>query len=320
VVFKKSEQYEKVVKRIYEFLSPGNKVTQNDSILGKDSKVPRQIDVSIRGVVGGHEILIVVECKDTKRKVDVKEIEALCTKLKDVSANKGVLISNSGFSSGARRLAAQNGIDLFSVHDAEEKDWKLELKFPIIWEEISPHISGEIYMVFEDQVSTNQFNVDANACFNIGGVNWFPKFKYDWETGAIPVDDDKYVYDPGIKNPSIRFKDGTDVRLKSFVLEMNFKRSYYLGFFDDLPTAKALKNEMNGSVQTLLFSTDVHAFDKSKLIYLPTKEKLAINPKTHIKILLRPAIGNWQLKAFSVDGPEFHMRREINIPMNPTGD
>jgi hypothetical protein len=312
----KSEKYEKLVKRIYELLSPDNKVVHNDKILGKDSQTLRQVDVSIRGKVGEHEILVAVECKDTKRKVDVHEIDAFCTKLKDIGANKGVLVSNAGFSSSARRSAERNGIELCSVHDAEEKDWRLQLKFPVIWEEIEPHIECKLHMAFDPPVVLGK-NLDANSIFEIGDVNWFPKFKDDWEAGRIPLDKDNYIYDPLIPNPSVRLKDGGVAPLKEFKIEMNFKRNYYLGFFDQLPTAKAILNETTGTIHKLIFSADVEWFDKRKLIYLPTTQTLAIDPKTHIKLLLRPQINDWRLKAFTATGPNFNLRREMRVPLTP---
>src|SRR4051812_963460 len=102
---KKWREYEKMITRIYQELEPLAVVTHNDKIIGKDSKIERQIDVSIRTKVAGHEILIIVQAKDYKSPPDVNVVGELATVIKDVGASKGILISNAGFTEGAINLA-----------------------------------------------------------------------------------------------------------------------------------------------------------------------------------------------------------------------
>src|SRR6266487_3446785 len=102
---RKWQDYEKMVARIYQELEPLATVTHDDKIIGKESKIERQIDVSIRAKVAGHEILIIVQAKDYKKRPDINVVGEFALVIKDVGASKGILVSNVGFTEGARNLA-----------------------------------------------------------------------------------------------------------------------------------------------------------------------------------------------------------------------
>jgi len=94
-----------------------------DSIPGIDSKTNRQIDISIRTRVGSYSILVVVECKDYKDPVDVTAVESFISALKDVRANKGVMISAKGFTQAAQNLSTHHNVYLLRLIDTESVDW-----------------------------------------------------------------------------------------------------------------------------------------------------------------------------------------------------
>jgi hypothetical protein len=106
----------------------------DEKLPGHDSKTLRQIDVVIRGVVNQYQILIVVECRDEARPVDVGEVDAFVSVVRDVRANKGVMISTSGFSSAAIELARVHGITTktYLYLDTENIDWKTEVTIPVL--------------------------------------------------------------------------------------------------------------------------------------------------------------------------------------------
>lgn len=56
----------------------------------------------------------------------IKDIDAFCGFIDDVGANKGVLISDSGFTEGAIKRAAAADIKLttMTLREAEDTDWK----------------------------------------------------------------------------------------------------------------------------------------------------------------------------------------------------
>ena len=58
--------------------------------------------------------------------------------IKDVDATHGVTVCRSGFTKGARKYARNKGIELYNLHDAESRDWRLELTMPLLWIDLHP--------------------------------------------------------------------------------------------------------------------------------------------------------------------------------------
>jgi len=74
---KTGKEFEQLVYNIYKELEPHADVRWNDFIEGNDSKIQRQIDISIRSEVAGHKILIIIQAKDQKRPADVNIVGEL---------------------------------------------------------------------------------------------------------------------------------------------------------------------------------------------------------------------------------------------------
>jgi len=94
----KWKRFEKLAYEIQKDLAPNAEVKFDEKILGVDSGVPRQVDISIRQNIGQMPMLIVMDCKDHKDPVDVKDMEAFAGEVRDVRAHKGVMISSNGCS------------------------------------------------------------------------------------------------------------------------------------------------------------------------------------------------------------------------------
>jgi hypothetical protein len=102
-------------------------VTRNHKLEGRRSGVQRQVDVWLEAVVGdNHRVTVAIECRRyTGRPVSIKDIDAFVGFLEDVGANKGVMISNSGYTDGAKKRAGNAGIELrmLTIEEAEKFDW-----------------------------------------------------------------------------------------------------------------------------------------------------------------------------------------------------
>lgn len=98
-----------------------SKITRDEKVMGFESKVERQIDVAIRAEVGTYQMFVAIECKAKARPIDVAEVGSFATMIRDVRANKGVMISKSGFTPGALNMGKANGLDLidFDISSAE---------------------------------------------------------------------------------------------------------------------------------------------------------------------------------------------------------
>jgi hypothetical protein len=127
----KWKRFEKLIHQIHQQFGKDN-VTLDERLPGFDSKTDRQIDVVIRGVVNQYAILVVVECRDKERPTDVGEVEAFVSKIRDVRANKGVMISTSGFTTAAVEMARTHAITTRTYLDTENVDWKTEVSIPVL--------------------------------------------------------------------------------------------------------------------------------------------------------------------------------------------
>jgi hypothetical protein len=127
----KWRRFEKVVAAIHRLKCEGALVQFDEKIIGQLSKRKRQCDVTLRFSNGYYDFLLVVECKDKNRPVKVEEVEALCQKLRDIRADKGVIVSAHGFQAGAVAVAEKTGVDLFTLKEIKG-DWTARLRQEVI--------------------------------------------------------------------------------------------------------------------------------------------------------------------------------------------
>ena len=76
-----------------------------------------QIDVYATFIAMGVQFKIICECKQYKNRVNREKVVVLGDKVKSLGAHKGILLSTSGFQSGAIQYAKAHGIALFQVFD-----------------------------------------------------------------------------------------------------------------------------------------------------------------------------------------------------------
>lgn len=70
----------------------------------------REVDVVAVQPVAGHEVRVGIECRDRTDTPDVRWVEEAITKFDRLHINLGVLVSASGFSEPARKVAAAAGL------------------------------------------------------------------------------------------------------------------------------------------------------------------------------------------------------------------
>jgi len=129
----KWKRFERQIHQIHAQLAPqGAIVTLDDRIVGSESKVERQLDVTIRVSVAQYKLLVIIECKDEARPIDVGTMGEFASLLRDVKGNKGVMISSSGYTPAAIEMARAQGIDTRTYLDTESADWKSEVAIPVL--------------------------------------------------------------------------------------------------------------------------------------------------------------------------------------------
>lgn len=115
--------YERLVAALHKKLDPNAKVSWDTKVKGKGGNM-RQIDVMVEGRVGSAPILLVVECKRYASKVGVELIDGFIGKLSDVGADKGVIVSKSGFTRDALQRAEHGGVIACVLRPAKDEDWQ----------------------------------------------------------------------------------------------------------------------------------------------------------------------------------------------------
>lgn len=76
-----------------------------------------QIDISFEFYAANIRITGIVECKKYSRPIERKVVAELYTKINSLGVNKGVIMSTSGFQTGAVDFAKSHGITLLQIVD-----------------------------------------------------------------------------------------------------------------------------------------------------------------------------------------------------------
>ncbi|MEA5391186.1 restriction endonuclease [Cyanobium gracile UHCC 0139] len=142
---KRTNDYQSLVKRIYEQIVPaGGVVTESAEVWDKEAGILREVDILVSHEYAGHEFSFVVECRDRSRKETVEWIDALVGKTKALNLAKVIAVSSSGFASSAIRKAKENGIETLTLKEAGEQDWTRYPTKPGLLV-----VSDEIYLIHQ---------------------------------------------------------------------------------------------------------------------------------------------------------------------------
>lgn len=142
----KWKKFEINTHKVIQSLHPQEQTYQNVFIDGKLSKVKRQVDVQV--VNPSDYEFIAFECKDYRKVLDVVIVEAFSTKLKDIGAKKGAIVSNSPFSEAAQNMASALDIDLLNLVNTSDKDIHTKLFASVL---LSDTMVKSMHVVVETQ-------------------------------------------------------------------------------------------------------------------------------------------------------------------------
>ena len=119
------ETYEDIVFEECKANFPNDRIQKNVHLKGKYSKRSRQIDIIIEQTIGDQTVTSIIDCKYYNRKVDVKKVESFIGMVEDLEADRGILITNSGYTKAALDRAHYNPqhieLDIYSLNDFKEK-------------------------------------------------------------------------------------------------------------------------------------------------------------------------------------------------------
>lgn len=123
--------FERVIAGVQKLADFGATVIHNDRIKGMATHRMRQIDVSVRFKKAQSEYLLIVECKRSKRKVSIDKVEAFITKMHDVGADRALMVTNTGYQTGAIEAARAHNIDLRTFTE-QVHDWTTVIKKDVV--------------------------------------------------------------------------------------------------------------------------------------------------------------------------------------------
>ncbi len=91
-------------------------VAKDACLVGKDG-AEYQIDVYYEFEVARIRHRVAIECKNTRRRVERNDVLAFKAKIDEFSDVLGVIVSASGFQSGAKEFAERNRISALSIEE-----------------------------------------------------------------------------------------------------------------------------------------------------------------------------------------------------------
>lgn len=260
---KKWKKFESKTTEIVRELNPKAEVVPDVFLQGKLSLKKRQVDVKL--VEPGQYDFIAFECKDHRRPLDIPIVEAFNTKLKDIGAKKGAIVSSSPFTAGARNMAANLGIDLLGLVDTGDPEIRTKLYASmIISDTIAKSMAVKINFsgIMRGGIPSDH-NLMQISTGNPPIINFVPKVFHNlWNNTdlltKVPgvyeyTEDCKIISDLGEEVPCI----------VTFIYEVVEK--HFMGKVEII-NAKGIYNFSVGSFQTRRLETEIiNAYEKEMI-------------------------------------------------------
>lgn len=162
---KAGKALEQLVVAIQKYLknSPDTLIVPNAK-LEDHTGLKREIDVFVQTKIQGGNIGIAFECKDYKKKVDVKVVEAFNSKCNDIhEIHKGIIVSSNGFTAGAQTKAQFYGIDLYQIGDVPLKE--IFNSVDLFYTQCYVEMALQFRAILEDDIAPAPYSDNGIFCF-----------------------------------------------------------------------------------------------------------------------------------------------------------
>jgi tetratricopeptide (TPR) repeat protein len=104
--------YEREIAEQFRTNYPSADITPNAKLVGKFSKVERQIDLLVEGRASDFAFRIVIDAKYRGRRIDVGDVEAFIGLTRDVEAHTGMMVALEGYTPAAVNRAHNDDLDI----------------------------------------------------------------------------------------------------------------------------------------------------------------------------------------------------------------
>jgi hypothetical protein len=118
---KRSNDYQRLVYLVKSHVSVGATVTESKFLKDLVSGEDREVDIVIEANVGGHPMVLSIECIDRSRRAGKSWVEEMHSKHERLPTSKLVLASRAGFFEPALRKAASWGHETLSFANVSER-------------------------------------------------------------------------------------------------------------------------------------------------------------------------------------------------------
>jgi hypothetical protein len=167
----KGAEYERFVYEKAKRLFVNSRVVLNDQILGRQSKLMREIDISISTDLGEERLLYIVQCKDrTRRPADIIILGEFSSVIQDVGAAKGFLVCTSGFARSNYDYAKTLGIELLTVEDINSDRWKAHIEVPLVYVHKDFQYRLNVGFIANEELVALSRDRDITFTFDIQGM------------------------------------------------------------------------------------------------------------------------------------------------------
>lgn len=117
---KRTNEFQKLVFLVKKHAASDANVTESKLLRDLTTGAEREVDICVDSMVAGHPVVLSIECRNRGRRADVRWIEEMKAKHERLATNALVLISSSGFSKEAHRVARGYGIETLSLEALDE--------------------------------------------------------------------------------------------------------------------------------------------------------------------------------------------------------
>jgi tetratricopeptide (TPR) repeat protein len=126
------KEYEKEIHEELQLKYPDATILHNVEIEGRYSKVNRQIDILIEVYAAGEKFRIIIDAKLYNKKIDVKHVETFLSMMQDVNIDKGLLITEHGYTPAAinRAYYDPSRVELDILNFKELQEFQGFLAYP----------------------------------------------------------------------------------------------------------------------------------------------------------------------------------------------
>jgi hypothetical protein len=258
---KESRELELLVQKIQQQLAPNAEVLHDVHLPGRFSKRTRQIDVLVRQKIGQYEMLIVLDCKDHARPIDVTGVEGFNELVGDVGAHKGALICPKGFTAAAKERAKGYGVDLYSPIDTDPHKWQVKIAVPMLCDfreaqlafRISSIAAKPFRMPYLFQTSLVAFDTESKRELGLPIDVALDR----WNRGELPSEPGEHSDLLLFEKPKVLVENGYNDLIEVEISVSLLVQQHI--FFGNLPLEQVsgFKDELSGVIITNAFTTGI---------------------------------------------------------------